>query len=153
MFTMSDIKNHVNSLKWQSIKEYENKLNIDFENYLEEHSEIALEISEYEAACQKADSLYKKHNDGHCSQHTYGLKRLIRSNYMDSRKDETQKIKDQFYTIEQKLKAIRSPQKAVEFLKLCGIELPDNGQIQQDIPVDPEFIKSILPAPKQLTNN
>jgi hypothetical protein len=80
------------------------------------------------------------------------LKSVIKTGYFKSREDEVQKIKGQFNTILAKLKTMRNPDKALEFLKLCGIELLE--QIKppiQDIPVDPEFIKSVLPASKQLT--
>ncbi len=153
-YTMADIKNHVIALGRKAQEEYTVKLNQEFENHLESNPEITLDISQYEDACQRAERLHKKYtgNAGYYHRYSCDLKYIIQKGYFETNKDMIQKIQSQFTAILDKLKTIRNPNKAIEFLKLCGIELSEKEQFQEDIPVDPDFIRSILPAARQLTD-
>lgn len=151
-YSMVDIKSYVQTLSRKAQEEYAAKLNQEFENYLEANPEIVLDISRYENACQQAEQLHKEYGDSRYYRYSCDLKSIIRKKYLENNKDMIQKIQSQFAAILDKLKTIRNPNKAIEFLKLCGIELPEKVQFQEDIPVDSDFIRSVLPAPKQLTD-
>jgi hypothetical protein len=151
-YTMSDIKSNINCLKRQSLDANSEKVLADFGLYLEEHPEIKQDIARYETACKEAENLHKKYTRLYSYQHySNDLKSLIRNDYFERRQDEAKKIEMQFNAIIDKLKTMRNPGKTLKFLKLCGIELPEQNESVQNIPVDPEFIKSVLPAAKQLT--
>jgi hypothetical protein len=151
-YAMSTIKNYVIDLKYRSLDEHGNKISADFEKHYEASAELAADVSRYEAACNEAENLEEKYRGGRYCRYSRDLKSIIKYEYGQARREEGQKIEDQFNAILGKLKTTRNPDKALEFLKLCGIELPEQKSIVlQDIPVDPEFIKSVLPAAKQLT--
>lgn len=152
-YTMSDIKNHVQRLESKSVMEYRGKLKKEFKLYLEENPGILLDISEYENSCRRARDIHYKYRSRYGRrEYSNNIESIIQDEYFESRKDEIEKIRSQFNAIINKLKTIRNPNKAIEFLKLCGIDLPENVTITQDIQVDPDFIRSILPSSNQLTD-
>jgi len=156
LYTMAEIKAQIRNLQFAAIQEFNNKLEKDFEKHIEDTPEISLDIKTYEHVCEKLSSLETKYESGEYRYYNQTrlnperLKANILNSYKDNFDETKQKIINQFQVIENRLARIRKPDSALEFLKLCGIELPQKVEKILDVPVDPEFIKSILPKQKML---
>lgn len=156
LYTMYQIKEAVKNLGYATIGEFDEKVKIEFEKCIEDNAEMRLELKKWENYCNELIALEKKYESSstcYYGRHvdTGKLKYYMSECFKDRFKEERKKIVDQFEVILNRLASMRKPDAALEFLKLCGIELPEKVKQSIDIPVDPEFIKSVLPKQKMLT--
>lgn len=153
LYTMAEIKESVKNLMYKSIKELSEKMDSDFENYIESHAEIELDLKTFESSINTARGLIKKYDqEQYFCTNNGELKQVIRRLYRKQFYELESKVKNQFNSISNRLSKMRNPNTALEFLKQCGIELPEKVQPVVTIDVDPEFIKSILPKQNLLTD-
>lgn len=150
-YTMSEIKQVVSNLKTKSLRQFEIDCNSEFTKKVEESAYMEFDFKIFDDCVNKINELIKKYPDesGWYMSKKYSagdLFSFVQNRYRYSKNAESNKIRNQFGIIEDKLKTIRSADKAIEFLQLCEIELPaKNNPVQSDSPVDVDFIKSILP--------
>ncbi len=149
-YTMAEIKSAVNLLKNKALDQHRTNCKTEFKNQIVQNTEAAYDIKLFNDSVKIIHELINKYNDGNRyiskQYRTDSLYTHLESLYIQTKSQEYNKIYDQFAIIESRLKTIRNPDKALEFLQLCGIELPEsNKAIQPDSPVDVDFIKSVLP--------
>ena len=151
-YNMYQIKTLVKKLKQSSRNEFDEKLDSEFKNHIESNPETELDIKTFENAIDTANNLYKKYSLGSYRESIRtsrnDLVERVKTEFQYSRQEERDKIGQQFDIVLSKVSSMRNPDKTLEFLKLCGIEFPENIKTEVIIPVDPEFIKSILPKNK-----
>lgn len=148
LYTMSQIKDYVRGLCYKAQEEFRKNLRIEFEKKVEENAEISMDLSAWGKMCANMrvlETKYRSEGRYYSTPEPNRLKDIMRDAFMDSCNPEYRKIDTQFTAILNRLKNIRKSDVALEFLKACGIELPENSAPAINIPVDPEFIKSILP--------
>jgi hypothetical protein len=153
-YTMAEIKACVKNIMYRSQEEYNQKLSVEFKTLIQESAELQFDIAQYESIATKANALQEKHITDRYSRYYFepsGLKNQLEQKFKEGFSKERNKIKDQFTAIQNRLSSMRNPDTALEFLKACGIELPEKEKPVITIPVDPEFIKSVLPGPKLLS--
>lgn len=152
LYTMYQIKEAVRNLKYAALDEFAKKLKINYANHIESNPELQLAIKKYQTKCDELNALFKKYNhkDYVRELDRNRLRDILSECFEESFSDDRKKIFEQFEVISNRLSKMRKPEAALEFLKLCGIELPEKVKPIISIPVDPEFIKSILPKQKML---
>lgn len=156
-YTMSKIRDFVYDLKEKAINQHKANCDAEFNKLVEDNPGIELDFKAFAEAVTKINQLADKYREGRYFARNYTegyLRSFVQDSYRnsDSKIAESEKIYDQFRVIENRLKSIRNPSKAIEFLKLCGIEIPERSiPIKPDPPIDVEFIKSVLPKNLLLT--
>lgn len=150
VYTMGQIKNFVDDLRYKALRAYDEKIDREFGEEIVTDPEIMADITAFENLMGEAENLYDKHYDKKINRYragfpTGGLKTLLKDQYEKSRESERDKIRAQFKAIQNTLSAMRSPKKALEYLKTCGIELPEQVN-DKPVNVDPDFIRSVLPT-------
>lgn len=155
LYTMYQIKRMVQGLKYKAAEQYEEDITVKFEKHLETNAEMSMDISTYSSLANKMNELQKKYE---LNQYRDEISANLLKNRLEYKFRHAdggrEKIFEQFGSIETRLKSMRNPDKALEFLKLCGIEFPEKLKPEEpklDISVDPDFIKSVLPKQKLLT--
>lgn len=157
-YLMADIKEKVNNLKWEADDQFKKDLKAEFRKQCESNPEVQYDIKLFGDSVKILHDLIRKYSTSrsyrigmHYSKSS--LYEELEYLYIQSKDKEYNKLHDQFRIIQNKLKTIRNPDKALEFLHLCGIELPTNAKPSQpDAPVDVDFIKSVLPKNVLLTD-
>lgn len=149
-YTMSEIKNRVSFLKSEAMAQFRTTCNAEFAKQVEENAEMEMDFKSFENCIEKVKGLIQKYQKSYNSfgrgYYKEDLFNYVQNRYFDSKDQEFQKIRSQFKIIENRLTLFRNADKAIEFLQLCGIELPaKTSDIQSDSPVDVDFIKSVLP--------
>jgi ABC-type phosphate transport system auxiliary subunit len=148
---MAEIKTAVENLTWAALKEHDDKVKIECNQAIEADPQISADVKKYEDCCNTINNLTKKYCRSYYVRNENEIKNNLLTKFQDNYSGERKKIKDQFAVISNSLKTMRTPDKALEFLKLCGIELPEKKAKESVvIPVDPDFIKSILPKNKMI---
>jgi len=151
---MAEIKESVRNLMYKSEEETSKKLDLDFVKHLENNLDLELDIRTYENSIDILRNLESKYSPDRYgnSYNKSELRRIMRREYRAQFRDVELKIRSQFNSISERLSKMRNPNTALDFLKACGIELPEKVKPVIQIDVDPEFIKSILPKQNLLTD-
>lgn len=152
--TVAEIRQYVEKLMYRALDSHNNMLAEEFDKEVEKNLEMQMDLKTWESLAKKSDELAEKYK---ASRRYYCLRTLSASNlrdylldaYKEQKSEERKKIQDQFRNVIKRLKEIRSPKKALEFVKICGIELPKEVE-EKPLDIDPEFIKSMLPKNKLL---
>lgn len=155
LYTMYQIKEAVKDLRHAALDEFNKRLLIKVEEEIENNIEMQLELKKWETYSNELNALEKKYENSWTRSyrnHVDGnrLKYCITKCFEEKLQEEKNKIYAQFEAILNKLSSMRKPDAALEFLKLCGIELPEKVKLTISIPVDPDFIKSVLPKQQML---
>lgn len=149
---MSNIKSKVEYFKSSALNDFRKRVQADFDNRVETIPELQVEISTWETCVKKLRVLFDKYSSNYSSLnvHESDLRSKMNYKFRKNFEEEEKKITKQFDIIIAKLKTIKSPSTALNFLKLCGIEWEETEKVVEQIPVDAEFIKSVLPKFKEL---
>jgi len=143
-YSIWQIRDAVRNLQYSSEKEIRKNVELEFSRSIEENAELACDLSAYKSKLDEVNALEKKYKVRYPSDyHSDRLRYKIKEDRCEAA---LVKARDQFRTIQDRLVKIRNADKALEFIKLCGIELPEKVvEPAVQIPVDPDFIRSILP--------
>lgn len=156
-YTITEIKRYIEKLMMDAMSETRLDINKEALNKIDDSNELALEISEYNQAVTTVNEIYIKHVKGRSYYSKLNcprkLEEVIKQTYIDSQKHRIENVKNQFTVILSKVSLLRTPAKALEFLKIFDIEMPKES-VKEEIPmnVDIDFIKSLLPKNKLLTD-
>lgn len=156
-YTMIQIKNYIKRLKNSCLNKFYEDILVEVEKLIK-NDEVAYDLSQWRSVTEKANELYNKYNKNKYKNlqilSNGTLKSYIESDLREQDTEKRKNIEKQFESILSRLSQIRNPDKALEFLKLCNIELPETVKEETEVStvnVDPEFIKSILPKCKMIT--